>query len=123
MDENKIKVLVVEDDEASYQLINASLKLLDIEMLRAKNGKEALKTYHQNRDIKLVLLDIQLPGMDGYEVLTELKKINPELPIVAQTAYSMIDDREKCLEAGCNEYLSKPLNLNKLRELVNKYIQ
>lgn len=123
MNEQNLKVLVVEDDEASYQLINASLKLLDINLLRAKNGQEALQIYDQNIDLKLVLLDIQLPGMDGYEVLIELKKRKPDLPIVAQTAYSMIDDREKCLEAGCNEYLSKPLNLQKLRDLVKKYLE
>jgi len=123
MNEQNLKVLVVEDDEASYQLINASLKLLDINLLRAKNGQEALQIYDQNIDLKLVLLDIQLPGMDGYEVLIELKKRKPDLPIVAQTAYSMIDDREKCIEAGCNEYLSKPLNLQKLRDMVKKYLE
>jgi two-component system, cell cycle response regulator DivK len=123
MNELKKKVLVVEDDEASFQLIDASLKSFELQMLRAKNGKQALQICDQNRDIRLVLLDIQLPGMNGYEVLAEIKKTNPEIPIVAQTAYSMIDDREKCLEAGCDEYLSKPLNLKKLRELVKKILQ
>ena len=73
---------------------SCSLKLLDIEMLKAKNGKEALQIYHQNPEIKLLLLNIQLPGMNGYEVLTELKKINPKLPIVSQTAYSMINEAQ-----------------------------
>jgi CheY-like chemotaxis protein len=114
------KILVVEDDEASYLLIDASLKLYPLELIRAKTGKEAIRLFNLNPDIKLVLLDIQLPGMNGYEVLTEIKKISPDLPIIAQTAYSMVDDREKCLKAGCTEYISKPLNIARLREVVCK---
>lgn len=115
-----IKILVAEDDEASYQLIDASLKIYHYQIIRAKTGKEAVNLFKANPDIKIVLLDIQLPGMNGYEVLSEIKKINPDIPVIAQTAYSMIDDREKCLNAGCSEYISKPININRLRDVVYK---
>ncbi len=122
MQDSERKVLVVEDDEASYHLIDASLKMYKLNLIRAKTGSEAIQHMVSNPDIKLVLLDIQLPGMNGYEVLSELKKMKPELPVIAQTAYSMIDDREKCLSAGCSAYISKPINILLLREMVGKYI-
>jgi two-component system, cell cycle response regulator DivK len=122
MERSKGKILVIEDDPASYKLIEATLKSSEVDLLHAKNGMQAIEHFNSNADIQLILLDIQLPGMNGYEVLTHIRKVNPTLPIIAQTAYSMTNDREKCLNAGCNEYISKPISIIKLRELVGKYI-
>ncbi len=122
MDRLKITILVVEDDVVSYKLIEASLKTSQLNLLHATNGSQAISYFETNNDIQLVLLDIQLPGVNGYEVLSHIKKVNPTLPVIAQTAYSMSDDREKCLNAGCDDYISKPINIAKLRELVQKYI-
>ncbi len=116
------KILVVEDDPASYQLIAAALKSSDYEILHSENGKDAMFKFNENIDIRLVLMDIQLPEVNGFEILEQMKGVKPYLPIVAQTAYSMTDDREKCLNAGCDEYMSKPISIVKLREMVKKYM-
>jgi len=122
MERPKKTILVIEDDVASYKLIEASLKSSQLNLLHAENGIQAIEHFDSNNDIQLVLLDIRLPGLNGYEVLSHIKKTCPNLPIIAQTAYSMSDDREKCLNAGCHEYISKPISISKLRELVQKYI-
>jgi len=116
----KYILLVIEDDEASYKLIEAALRNIDLKILHAPNGLEGIDIFTKN-NVDLVLLDIQLPGMDGYEVLNHLKKINPDVKVIAQTAYSMSDDKEKCIELGCSDFLSKPLNIVQLRELIMKY--
>ena len=122
MDRPKPTILVVEDDTVSFKLIEASLKTSHLTILHANNGAQAIDYFNTNKDIKLVLLDIQLPGVNGYEVLSHIRKVNPSLPVIAQTAYSMSDDKEKCIEAGCDEYISKPISIHKLRELVRKYL-
>jgi len=118
----KGKILVIEDDPASYKLIEATLKSMHCNLIHAENGEEAIEYFNLNKDLHLVLLDIQLPGMNGFEILSQMRKVNTNLPIIAQTAYSMTEDRDKCLKAGCTEYISKPINIKKLRELVLKYV-
>jgi len=122
MENTRGKILVIEDDPASYKLIEATLKSSKFNLIHAENGFEAIEHFNANSDIKLILLDIQLPGMNGYEILSYIRNINSTLPIVAQTAYSMTDDKDKCLDAGCTEYISKPINIVKLREVVRKYV-
>ena len=114
------RILVIEDDEASFRLIEAALRVIDLKILHTDNGQDAIILFTEH-NVDLVLLDIQLPGMDGYEVLEHLKKINPEIPVIAQTAYSMSDDKEKCIELGCSDFLAKPINIMQLRELINEY--
>lgn len=116
----KFTLLVIEDDEASYRLIEAALRVIDLEMLHADNGQDGINLFSEH-NVDLVLLDIQLPGMDGYEVLDHLKKINPKIQVIAQTAYSMSDDKDKCIELGCSDFLSKPLNIMQFRELIAEY--
>jgi CheY-like chemotaxis protein len=122
MESQKGKILVIEDDPASYKLIEAALKSTPCHLIHAENGEDAIKLFTSNKDIRMVLLDIQLPVMNGFEILSHMRKSNMDLPIIAQTAYSMSNDKEKCLKAGCTEYISKPINITKLRELVNKYL-
>ena len=116
----KFTLLVIEDDEASYRLVEATLRVIDVKILHADNGEDGINLFSKH-NVDLVLLDIQLPGMNGYEVLSHLKKIKPEIHIIAQTAYSMSDDKEKCIERGCSNFLSKPINIMQLRELINEY--
>ncbi len=122
MENSRGKILVIEDDPASYKLIEATLKSSRLNLIHAENGFEAIEHFNSNSDIKLILLDIQLPGMNGYEILSYIRNVNSTLPIVAQTAYSMSDDKDKCLVAGCTDYISKPINIIKLREVVRKYV-
>jgi signal transduction histidine kinase len=115
-------ILVVEDDKTSHMLIKEFLRPLNIEIHHVTDGTDAINFIKINPDIRLILMDIKLPFMDGFEATRAIKKINPEIPIIAQTAYAMVGDREKALSAGCDDYITKPLDLKKLQDLVMKYI-
>ena len=107
--ENK-KILIVEDDLLSFDYLKEILKETRAIILHAKDGQCAIKHCKENNDIDLVLMDIQLPGLDGNTATKEIRKFNQEIPIIAQTAYAMKEEKNKILEAGCNDYVSKPIN-------------
>ena len=113
-------LLVIEDDEASYRLIEAALCIIGLKIIRAADGQEGVQLFVEN-NVDLVLLDIQLPVMDGYEVLKQFKKMKTEVPVIAQTAYSMSNEKDKCIELGCSDFLTKPLNIIQLRKVISKY--
>ena len=95
-------ILIVEDVESNYQFLAATLRKSGAEILWARSGEDALKLVSGDVKIDLVLMDVQLDGMDGYLVTVELKKIRPELPVIAQTAYAMKGEKEKSKAAGCD---------------------
>lgn len=111
-------ILIVEDDEASYEFLKTVLVKSGFTLLWAKNGEEAIHLCKEKSEIDLVLMDIDMPIMNGYEATKVIKKFRPKLPIIAQTAYAIIGDREKSIEAGCSDYISKPINRNMLLEKV-----
>lgn len=115
-------ILVVEDDNTSFMLIKEFLKPLNIDIHHVTCGTDAVTFIRQNPDTRLILMDIKLPLMDGYEATRSIKQINPKITIIAQTAYGMLGDREKAINAGCDDYLTKPLELRQLQELVKKYL-
>ncbi len=119
--ENKT-VLVVEDDEASFEFLKIMLERIGLKVMLATDGKKAIKYCQDNKDINLVLMDINMPIMNGYLATKEIKKFRPELKIIAQTAFAIVGDREKALEAGCDDYISKPIDLQELQNLIIKYI-
>ena len=92
-------------------------------MLIANSGVEAVETCRNNPDIDLVLMDIQMPGLNGYEATRQIRQFNKDIIIIAQTAFGLIGDREKALEAGCNDYIAKPLDLNLLKKLIRDYFK
>jgi two-component system cell cycle response regulator DivK len=113
-------VLITEDEEVNFFYLKTLLKKTEARVLRAKNGKEAVDIIAEyNGDIDLVLMDINMPVMDGYEAMRIIKARHPDLPIIAQTAYTMNNDRRKCLKAGFNDYIAKPINKVALFRLVN----
>ena len=114
------KILIAEDDISSYSYLLELLRKEGVDCIRAKNGKEAVEYCKTNMKVDLVLMDINMPIMNGYEATEQIKKISPELPIIAQTAYAMAGDQEKILSAGCDLYLSKPIGKQKLLEAINK---
>ena len=118
-----IKILIAEDDEGSAMLIAIAVKTFGKVVLQAKTGLEAVEACRNNPDIDLVLMDIKMPVMDGYEATREIRKFNKNMVIIAQTAYALIGDREKTLEAGCNNYISKPLIKDQLLALLMKYFK
>ncbi len=116
-----LKILVAEDDETSYSLMSITLQKISHEVLHAKTGVEAIESCHNNPDIDLVLMDIRMPDMDGYEATCQIRQFNKDVIIIAQTAYGFSSDREKAIEAGCNDYISKPINSTLLYELIKKH--
>lgn len=115
-------ILVAEDVETNYMLVKKSLRKTGVNLIWVKNGLEAVEECKKNNIIDLVLMDIRMPLMNGIEATKKIKKIKPELPVIAQTAYAMDGDREKSINAGCNDYIAKPINLIKFIELIGKYI-
>ena len=118
---NRLKILIVEDDEISEALISISVKPISKEILKVTTGVEAIETCRNNPDIDLVLMDIQLPVMNGYQATQEIRKFNPEVVIIAQTAYALTGEREKALAAGCTDYIAKPIDIPALKSLIIKF--
>jgi len=116
LDFSKKIILIVEDDEVSYSLLEALLKLKGMKCIGVKNGKEAVEYCQNPNQIDLILMDIKMPEMNGYEATRLIKKIRPELPIIAQTAYAIPGDEDKILEAGCLAYITKPILKEELYE-------
>ncbi|MDX2430405.1 MAG: PAS domain S-box protein [Bacteroides sp.] len=114
---DKQKILVAEDDVASFLYISILLRELTGELLHVTTGREAVNVCKENPDIDLVLMDIKMPDLNGLEATKLIREFNPSVTIIAQTAYAMAGDREQALEAGCNEYLAKPIAR---QELLNK---
>jgi signal transduction histidine kinase/CheY-like chemotaxis protein len=115
-------ILVVEDNEESFLLIREILRFLDIEIHHVSDGNSAVEFIRINPDIRLVLMDMKLPVMNGDDATRAIRKFNINIPIIAQTAYAMVGDREKALDAGCNDFITKPLDSNKLKELVEMHL-
>jgi CheY-like chemotaxis protein len=115
-------LLIAEDENSNFELIKASISKTGIRIIRAMNGEEALDIARANDDIDLILMDIRMPKMNGYDATRNIKSIKPDLPIIAITAYAMSEDEEKSLEAGCDRYISKPIRPARLLELIDEYI-
>ncbi len=114
-------LLIAEDDEVNYYFMESILSK-EFELLHAENGEETLKLLKENPEISLILMDIKMPGeFDGYETTQKIREINQQIPIIAQTAYAMESDKMKALDAGCNDYISKPYSPNDLRSLIRQY--
>lgn len=122
-------ILIVEDDSTNQLLIKLLLEVKKWEFDCVSNGHEALEAFKKNK-YSIILMDIQMPELDGYEATLEIRKIEQErgtpeaekAQIIAITAYAMKGDREKCLNAGVNEYISKPIDTNLLYETIQKCI-
>ena len=104
-------------------LIDITIKTHGKEILKAKSGNEAVEICRNNPDIDLILMDIQMPLMDGYEATRYIRQFNKKAIIIAQTAYSLSTDREKAIEVGCNDYIAKPINKDELLGLIQKYFK
>ena len=116
------KILIVEDDPASCHLFNILLKSRGSELVNTDNGLKAVQICQEDSDISLVLMDIQLPIMDGYTATTKIKEMRAELPVIAQTAYAFQEDEQKCLAAGCDGYLTKPVKSAELFKMIDRLI-
>ncbi len=117
----KLTILIAEDDHISERLIAILVKPFSKEILISKTGIEAVEICHNNPDIDIVLMDIQMPEMNGYEAVGEIRQFNKNVIIIAQTAFGLNGERERAIDAGCNDYISKPIDLVLLKGLIQKY--
>lgn len=117
-----VSILVVEDDEDNLEFLRRLLIKHGANVVVARTGEEAVNIVKINEQIQIVLMDIRLPDINGFETTRKIKKLKPNLPVIAQTAYAMYNDRELCLENGCDDYISKPLDKDILFEKINHYI-
>ncbi|MDD4227562.1 MAG: PAS domain S-box protein [Mariniphaga sp.] len=116
-------VLVAEDDEISYQYLDVVLKREKIMIIHAANGKEAVEAFRSDRDISIILMDLKMPVMDGFEATRAIRLLNKTIPIIAQTAYAFSGDKERAIEAGCNDYIAKPIKAEELIDMIRKYVR
>ncbi len=115
-------ILIAEDDLNSYKFINELIKKTHAKTIHAANGKQALEIIRSSQKIDLVVMDIMMPEMDGYEATRIIKRINREIPVIAQTAFAMAGDKERMEEAGCDDYISKPLDFKHALMVMNRYL-
>jgi two-component system, cell cycle response regulator DivK len=117
-------ILVVDDIETNYELFRILLKKLNvIKTIWAVNGLEAVNICKTNQHIDLVLMDIRMPVMDGYEATAKIKEFNKNMPVViAHSAYVEEEHKDKCFAAGCTDYMSKPVHFDKLKEILLKHL-
>ena len=111
-------VLVVEDNPISFKLMHAVLKQVQTNVVHAVNGREAIKLCETDMHFDLVMMDMQMPEIDGKQATRRIKVIRPDLPVFATTANSYDEDATACLEAGCDAFLTKPLQFQKMFELM-----
>ncbi|MGZ6416813.1 MAG: response regulator, partial [Bacteroidia bacterium] len=121
---NNKKILVVDDDIRNIYSLTNVLEEEGVHCIVAENGIIALETLKKDLSIDLVLMDIMMPEMDGYEATTEIRKIDKfkKLPIIALTAKAMKGDKEKCLAVGMSDYISKPVNIEQLLSLMRVWL-
>jgi CheY-like chemotaxis protein len=125
---NKVKtkntpvILVVDDDESNSLLLKTILEKSSFHCLLAYNGEEAVDICIESPDVALVLMDLKMPVMDGYEATRRIKELRKSLPVIGVTAFAMTGDKVKALEAGCDEYLAKPVKSEVLMAVIRKYL-
>ncbi|RRJ91079.1 response regulator [Flavobacterium macacae] len=119
---NKKRVLIVDDDPRNIFALSATLRARSYDCISCTSAEEALRILKSEENINAVLIDMMMPEMDGYEAIPLIKKIESRkgTPVISVTAQAMVGDREKCLLAGADDYISKPINVDKLLQVLSK---
>lgn len=117
------KILLVDDVEFIHIHIAALLRKTGVELFSVQNAENAFDILENNPDISLILMDIQMPNMSGELTMQKIKRLKPNIPIIAQTAHALNGDREKYLSEGFDGYISKPINRDKLFEVISKFLR
>ena len=113
-------VLLVEDQKYNLLVLKKMLEYMEFDVMTAENGQEAVDICNKITEFDLVLMDIKMPVMDGYHALREIKKILPEMKIIAETAYALSGDEKKILDAGFDDYLAKPITRERLSSVISR---
>ncbi|MEX1381995.1 response regulator, partial [Lutibacter sp.] len=121
----KYTILIAEDEEMNFLFLEILVSKIfnqNCNILHAIDGVQAIELCNKNENIDIVLMDINMPNMNGLEATKKIKKFRPKLSIIAQTAYSSAEDKEKALSAGCNDFISKPINKEELKTMVDYHL-
>ena len=117
-------ILIAEDDDLNFRLVSEALRRTNIEIVRAKDGNETISLFSKHSDrLDLVLMDIRMPEIDGYECTRMIKEKSPGMPVIAQTAYAMSGERQQSMQAGCDDYISKPMNMETLILKMGRFLK
>ena len=118
------KILIIDDDSRNIFALNAVLKSKKYICLSATSASDGFKILEKDKEVGLVLMDMMMPDMDGYQAISKMKEdaYMKQIPVIAVTAQAMVGDRERCLEAGANGYISKPVNVDELLKQLNQYL-
>ncbi|RZK62248.1 MAG: response regulator [Pedobacter sp.] len=118
------KVLIIDDDNRNIFALTAVLKARGYKCLSATGGEEGIELLKQDKDVAVVLMDMMMPGMDGYQAIAKMSNLPDlkDIPVIAVTAQAMLGDRERCLDAGAVGYVSKPINVDELTGLLTRYV-
>ena len=119
----KKNILIVEDDTVSAEYIAEVLNVDNYNLIYTRDGKEAVEYCKTKKDIDLILMDIQLPILNGEEATRQIREFNKDVPIIAQTANAFNTDKDRCMKVGCNDYIAKPITPESLKNIVKKYIR
>lgn len=122
-DAKQTEVLIAEDDEMSYALLETILSNKNMKVYRAHNGKQAIEILQSYPDIAIVFMDMKMPEMDGLTATRKIRMWNPGIPIIAQTAFALLGDKERALEAGCTDYITKPIKQQQIYYILEQYIK
>ncbi len=115
------KVLIVEDESSNFELLKAMLRKADVEIVWAQNGMEAIKKC-SSEEFQIILMDIKMPEMNGYEAVRRIREMGIDTPVIAQTAYARIEDEARILEMGFDNYISKPIDRRRLFSVIERFL-
>jgi signal transduction histidine kinase len=116
-------IIIVEDDEINFKFLEAILQDTDTQIIHANNGAQAVELCKSINKIDLILMDIKMPEMDGIEATKQIRQFNSRIPIIAHTAFSLQFDLKKCINAGCNDWIVKPIDIREFLEKLNHYLK
>ena len=116
------RILVVEDTDSNFSLVKYSLLATRVSIVRATNGEEAIRSFMHDGVFDLILMDIRLPGMNGFEVTRRIREMNKSIPIIAHTALAFELDKEEYLKAGCNAQITKPTDRQTLLKVISEFL-
>jgi CheY-like chemotaxis protein len=119
--ENKL-LLVAEDEDFNYIFLEEVLSETKVKLIRAKNGQEAVDLFRKHENIDLVLMDMQMPVMNGYDATRSIKNMKKEIPVIAQTAYHYGEAYDEIMAAGCDDFVTKPIDIGGLKSLIARFI-
>jgi PAS domain S-box-containing protein len=123
MNSNSSLILIAEDEDINYLMITKMLRSSNYTFIRAYDGKECVDLAQSNPDVALIMMDIKMPVMNGMDATRAIRKFNPDIPIIAQTAHAFVGEKEKIMDSGCTDYISKPIEQQELAKMVEKYLK